>query len=197
MLAAAWNGELTAKRIAKTDGGSFESLSLQFAQDGSTVLNIPLDKMPFSNFLAPLPDAWLREITRRYTADTISVSEVLRELARCIPIGFVERELPDEAHFAEPNSDQKNGHLFLEFDEAVNPHGAGHKEREIFVNLIRKLESDGKATEKRRHQIHEYWEFWSDTVPRALKQSFGTLGYGSLREAVDELAARANQRAKK
>jgi hypothetical protein len=198
MLAAAWNGELTAKRVDKADGGSFESLSLQFAQDGSTVLNVPLDKMPFSNFLAPLPDAWLREITRRYTADTISVSEVLRELARCIPIGFVERELPKVEHFSEhANGATKNGHLFLEFDEAVNQNGAGHRERLIFADLIKQLERNGKETEKRRHQIHEYWEFWDDTVPRALKRSFGTLGYGSLREAVDELAERESKRAKK
>ena len=215
MLAAAWNGELTSKRVQNQDGGSFASLSLQFAQDGSTVLNVPLDKMPFSNFLAPLPDAWLREITRRYAADTVSVSEVLRELARCIPLGFVERELPNEDHFADPNArndesvrkedpksrnsedDRRNGHLFLEFDEAVNPHGAGQRERVIFAELVKKLEKDGKETEKRRNQILEYKEFWSDTVPRALKRSFGTLGYGSLREAVDELAARANQRAKK
>jgi len=198
MLAAAWNGELTAKRVDKTDGGSFESLSLQFAQDGSTVLSVPLDKMPFSNYLAPLPDAWLREITRRYTADTISVSEVLRELARCIPIGFVERELPKVEHFSETaNGATKNGHLFLEFDEAVNQNGAGHRERLIFADLIKQLERNGKETEKRRHQIHEYWEFWDDTVPRALKRSFGTLGYGSLREAVDELAERESKRAKK
>jgi hypothetical protein len=198
MLAAAWNGELTAKRVDKTDGGSFELLSLQFAQDGSTVLSVPLDKMPFSNYLAPLPDAWLREITRRYTADTISVSEVLRELARCIPIGFVERELPKVEHFSETaNGATKNGHLFLEFDEAVNQNGAGHRERLIFADLIKQLEKNGKETEKRRHQIHEYWEFWDDTVPRALKRSFGTLGYGSLREAVDELAERESKRAKK
>jgi hypothetical protein len=196
LLAAAWNGELTSKRVAKTDGGSFESLHLQFAQDGSTVLTVPLDKMPFSNFLAPLPDAWLREITRRYTADTISVSEVLRELARCIPIGFVERELPSADHFAEPKVEGvRNG--FLEFDEAVNQHGAGHRERNLFADLIRQLEKNGKETEKRRHQIYEYWQFWDDTVPRALKRSFGTLGYGSLREAVDELADRESKRAKK
>jgi len=198
LLAAAWNGEFTAKRMVKADGGSFESLHLQFAQEGSTVLTIPLDKMPFSNFLAPLPDAWLREITRRYIADTISVSEVLRELARCIPIGFVERELPSVEHFAEPKVEGvRNGHLFLEFDESVNQHGAGHRERNLFADLIKQLEKNGKETEKRRHQIYEYWQFWADTVPRALKRSFGTLGYGSLREAVDELAARENNRAKK
>jgi len=66
-----------------------------------------------------------------------------------------------------------------------------------FADLVNKLEKEGKETEKRRNQILEYKEFWSDTVPRALKRSFGTLGYGSLREALDELAARANQRAKK
>jgi hypothetical protein len=198
LLAAAWNGELTSKRVVKADGGSFESLHLQFAQEGSTVLTVPLDKMPFSNFLAPLPDAWLREITRRYTADTISVSEVLRELARCIPIGFVERELPSVEHFAEPKVEGvRNGHLFLEFDESVNQHGAGHRERNLFADLIKQLEKNGKETEKRRHQIHEYWQFWADTVPRSLKRSFGTLGYGSLREAVDELADRENKRAKK
>ena len=190
MLAAAWNGELTAQRIEKADGGSFDSLNLQFAQDGSTVLKVPLDKMPFSNFLAPLPDAWLREITRRYTADTISVSEVLRELARCIPIGFVERELPNVNHFSEHQ-------LFLEFDETVNSRGAGQRERTLFLDLIKQLEKSGKETEKRRHQIREYWEFWDDTVPRALKRSFGTLGYGSLREAVDELAERESKRAKR
>jgi hypothetical protein len=198
LLSAAWNGELTSKRVVKADGGSFESLHLQFAQEGSTVLTVPLDKMPFSNFLAPLPDAWLREITRRYTADTISVSEVLRELARCIPIGFVERELPSVEHFAEPKVEGvRNGHLFLEFDESVNQHGAGHRERNLFADLIKQLEKNGKETEKRRHQIHEYWQFWADTVPRSLKRSFGTLGYGSLREAVDELADRENKRAKK
>ena len=198
LLAAAWNGELISKRVVKADGGSFESLHLQFAQDGSTVLTVPLEKMPFSNFLAPLPDAWLREITRRYTADTISVSEVLRELARCIPIGFVERELPSVEHFAEPKVEGvRNGYLFLEFDESVNQHGAGHSERNLFADLIKQLERSGKETEKRRHQIHEYWQFWADTVPRALKRSFGTLGYGSLREAVDELADRESKRAKK
>jgi hypothetical protein len=198
LLAAAWNGELTSKRVAKADGGSFESLHLQFAQDGSTVLTVPLDKMPFSNFLAPLPDAWLREITRRYTADTISVSEVLRELARCIPIGFVERELPPVEHFTEPKVEGvRNGHLFLEFDESVNQHGAGHRERNLFADLITQLEKNGKETEKRRHQIYEYWQFWADTVPRALRRAFGTLGYGSLREAVDELADRESKRAKK
>jgi hypothetical protein len=59
------------------------------------------------------------------------------------------------------------------------------------------LKKDGRETEKRRHQIHEYWLFWDEIVPRALKRSFGTLGYGSLREAVDELVARVNNRAKK
>jgi hypothetical protein len=205
LLAAAWNGELAAKRIDVPEGeaGSFESLQLHFAQDGSTVLTVPLGKMPFSNFLAPLPDAWLREITRRYTADTISVSEVLRELARCIPIGFVERQLPPNTHFEVPieipakENEIRNGHLFLEFDEALNPYGAGHTERKLFAKLNADLKKDGKETEKRRHQIHEYWLFWGDIVPRALKRSFGTLGYGSLREAVDELADRENKRAKK
>ena len=65
------------------------------------------------------------------------------------------------------------------------------------ADLIKQLEKNGKETEKRRHQIHEYWQFWADTVPRSLKRSFGTLGYGSLREAVDELADRENKRAKK
>jgi hypothetical protein len=91
----------------------------------------------------------------------------------------------------------RNGHLFLEFDEALNPYGAGHRERNLFADLIKQLEKNGKETEKRRHQIHEYWQFWADTVPRSLKRSFGTLGYGSLREAVDELADRENKRAKK
>jgi hypothetical protein len=200
LLAAAWNGELSAKRIedVQDEQGSFEALQLQFAQEGSTALTVPLGKMPFSNSLAPLPDAWLREISRRYTADTISVSEVLRELARCIPIGFVERQLPPDAHFKAPKeTENRNGHLFLEFDEALNPYGAGHTERNLFAKLHASLKKDGRETEKRRHQIHEYWLFWDEIVPRALKRSFGTLGYGSLREAVDELVARVNNRAKK
>jgi hypothetical protein len=200
LLAAAWNGELSAKRIedVQDEQGSFEALQLQFAQEGSTVLTVPLGKMPFSNSLAPLPDAWLREISRRYTADTISVSEVLRELSRCIPVGFVERQLPPDAHFKAPKeTENRNGHLFLEFDEALNPYGAGHTERNLFAKLHASLKKDGRETEKRRHQIHEYWLFWDEIVPRALKRSFGTLGYGSLREAVDELVARVNNRAKK
>lgn len=200
LLAAAWNGELSAKRIedVQDEQGSFEALQLQFAQEGSTVLTVPLGKMPFSNSLAPLPDAWLREISRRYTADTISVSEVLRELSRCIPVGFVERQLPPDAHFKAPKeTENRNGHLFLEFDEALNPYGAGHTERNLFAKLHASLKKDGRETEKRRHQIHEYWLFWDEIVPRALKRSFGTLGYGSLREAVDELVDRENKRAKK
>jgi hypothetical protein len=190
LLAAAWNGELKAKRLGVDGVGDFESLSLQFASEGSTTLTIPLDKMPFSNYLAPLPDAWLREITRRYTADTIAVSEVLRELSRCIPIGFVERSLPDIAHF------KKNDLLFFEFEEKLNKEGAGHKERAEFEKLITNLEKDGSQTLKRRYQIQEYAEFWKVTVPEALNRSFGTLGYGSLREAAWELADRELKRPK-
>jgi len=190
LLAAAWNGELRAKRIGLDGVGDFDSLSLQFASEGSTTLSIPLDKMPFSNYLAPLPDAWLREITRRYTADTIAVSEVLRELSRCIPVGFVERALPPIEHF------DKNNMLFFEFDEKLNKSGTGHKERKEFEVLISSLEKRGSETLKRRHQIQEYAEFWKLTVPESLSRSFGTLGYGSLREAVDELAEREAKRSK-
>jgi hypothetical protein len=190
LLAAAWNGELKAKRLGVGGVGDFESLSLQFASEGSTTLTIPLDKMPFSNYLAPLPDAWLREITRRYTADTIAVSEVLRELSRCIPIGFVERSLPDIEHF------KKNDLLFFEFEEKLNKSGAGHKERAEFEKLITNLEKDGSQTLKRRYQIEEYAAFWKATVPEALNRSFGTLGYGSLREAAWELAERELKRSK-
>ena len=190
LLAAAWNGELRAKRIGLDGVGDFDSVSLQFASEGSTTLSIPLDKMPFSNYLAPLPDAWLREITRRYTADTIAVSEVLRELSRCIPIGFVERALPAIDHF------DKNNLLFFEFDEKLNKSGTGHKERKEFEVLISSLEKRGSETLKRRHQIQEYAEFWKLTVPESLGRSFGTLGYGSLREAVDELAEREAKRSK-
>ncbi len=190
LLAAAWNGELRAKRLGLDGVGDFDSLTLQFASEGSTTLSIPLDKMPFSNYLAPLPDAWLREITRRYTADTIAVSEVLRELSRCIPVGFVERALPPIEHF------HKNNMLFFEFDEKLNKSGTGHKERKEFEVLISSLEKRGSETLKRRHQIQEYAEFWKLTVPESLGRSFGTLGYGSLREAVDELAERETKRSK-
>ena len=194
LLAAAWNGELTATRTEKSNGGTFESLDLQFAAEGSTVLKIPLEKMPFSNYLAPLPDAWLREITRRYNADTISVSEVLRELSRCIPLGFVERELPPLEHF-------KKHPLYFDFDEetadGTADRGAGNDERKKLQQLESRLAENSQETEKRRRQINEYVEFWKATIPSALNRSFGTLGFGTLREAAQELIEREPERAPK
>jgi hypothetical protein len=194
LLAAAWNGELTATRTEKSNGGTFESLDLQFAAEGSTVLRIPLEKMPFSNYLAPLPDAWLREITRRYSADTISVSEVLRELSRCIPLGFVERELPPPEHF-------KKHPLYFDFDEEIADgtagRGAGNDERKKLQQLESRLAENSQETEKRRRQINEYVEFWNATIPSALNRSFGTLGFGTLREAAQELIEREPERAPK
>jgi hypothetical protein len=190
LLAAAWNNELGAKRNSKKGVGQFEELNLQFASEGSTTLNIPLDRMPFSNYLAPTLDAWLREITRRYSADTIAVSEMLRELSRCIPVGFVERYLPEREHF------ERNKYFLFEFDEKLNKGGAGHLERQEFESLMAELKKQGNHTLKRRHQIQEYADFWNTTVPAALERSFGTLGYGSLREAIDELAEREAKRSK-
>lgn len=190
LLAAAWNNELAAKRNDKKGVGQFEELNLQFASEGSTTLNIPLDRMPFSNYLAPMLDAWLREITRRYSADTIAVSEILRELSRCIPVGFVERYLPEREHF------ERNKYFLFEFDEKLNKGGAGHLERQEFDSLMVELKKQGNHTLKRRHQIQEYADFWNTTVPAALERSFGTLGYGSLREAIDELAEREAKRSK-
>ena len=190
LLAAAWNNELRAKRNSNPGAGQFDELVLQFASESSTTLNIPLDRMPFSNYLAPMLDAWLREITRRWSADTIAVSEILRELSRCIPVGFVERYLPEMEHFA------RNDYFLFEFDEKLNKTGAGHRERQEFDTLMAELKKQGNHTLKRRHQIQEYADFWSTTVPAALERSFGTLGYGSLREAIDELAEREAKRSK-
>jgi hypothetical protein len=86
--------------------------------------------------------------------------------------------------------------LFFEFDEKLNKSGTGHKERKEFEVLISNLEKRGSETLKRRHQIQEYAEFWKLTVQESLSRSFGTLGYGSLREAVDELAERETKRSK-
>ena len=89
LLAAAWNGELTAERIPSNgQTGSFGTLTVQFGAKDAPQLHISLDNMPFANHLAPLADAYLREISQRYVSDTESVSEILRELSRTVPSGL-------------------------------------------------------------------------------------------------------------
>ena len=62
---------------------------MRFGAPDAPQLHISLDDMPFANHLAPLADAYLREISQRYVSDTEAVSEILRGLSRTVPSGFV------------------------------------------------------------------------------------------------------------
>jgi hypothetical protein len=185
LLASAWNGELTAQRIAVDgqDEAAFGTLALRFGAADAPQLRISLDNMPFANHLAPLPDAYLREISQRYVADTETVGEILRELSRAVPTGFVERRKPTRDELLAKL-------LFLELIPDLNPSGGGYAERAEFRELrdeLRKAPPQGQA--KRIHQVEEYVAFWDENLPTALNLSFGTLGYGTFAEVIRELLA--------
>ena len=190
MLAAAWNGELTAERMALEgqDRTAFGQLTLRFGAVDAPQLHISLDNMPFANHLAPLPDAYLREISQRYVSDTETVGEILRELSRSVPAGFVERRRPSPNELVAKL-------LFMELIPDLNPSGGGHAERAEFRKLRDDLHNErvlGQA--KRIHQVEEYVAFWDEALPAALRLSFGTLGYGTFAEVIDELLADARHR---
>jgi hypothetical protein len=180
VLAAAWNGELTAER---GESGRYLALSMQFGAADAPSLRVSLEDMPFAHQLAPFVDAYLRAISDRYVTDTDSVTGILRELSRCVPRGFVERSIP--------TTDEVRSRLglFFEFIPDVESDSGGNAERRELVQLLAQVSAspNGVKQAKREHQIREYIDFWDYSVPRALSLSFGTLGYGTLAEVVHEL----------
>ncbi len=181
LLAAAWNGELTAERIPSNgQTGGFGTLTVRFGAPDAPQLHISLDDMPFANHLAPLADAYLREISQRYVSDTEAVSEILRELSRTVPAGFVERRRPTSDELADRP-------LFIDFVPELDPTGRGAAERAELRHLRDELRRSPTPQAKRVHQVDEYVAFWEKALPNALTLSFGTLGYGSFAEVIAEI----------
>jgi hypothetical protein len=182
MLAAAWNGELVSEPLepgGRTQG-TRAALVLRFGATDAPALRIDLGDMPFAHQLAPLIDAYLREIAHQYAVNAEPIAEILRELARVVPEGFVERK---------PQSlgDLTARSLFFEFVPELHPSGAGAAEREMFHRIIRELDATPNAgSQKRRRQLEEYANFWDEDVPTALRLSFGTLGFGSFEELLQD-----------
>ena len=191
LLAAAWNGELTAERIPSNgQTGGFGTLTVRFGAPDAPQLHISLDDMPFANHLAPLADAYLREISQRYVSDTEAVSEILRGLSRTVPAGFVERRRPTSDELADRP-------LFIDFVPELDPTGRGAAERAELRHLRDELRRSPTQQAKRIHQVDEYVAFWERALPNALTLSFGTLGYGSFAEVIagdPDAAARAERR---
>ena len=182
LLAAAWNNQLLADRVGieGRQHRGFSKLHLRFGARDAAELAIELENMPFAKHLAPLVDAYLREISSRYAAESDSVSEILRELSRAIPDGFVERR-----QFTVAEIEAKG--LFLDIADLAGDR-AGGEELAAFDQLLDDLDTGRtRGNAKRRGQIEEYREFWRDGVSRALELSFGTLGYGSFNEVFDDL----------
>lgn len=187
LLAAAWNGQLTAKELAATErrvdgepAGKFESLTLRFGADDAPSLTIPLGDMPFAHHLAPLVDAFLREISRRYAMDSDVVSEILRELSKVIPNGFVERAQPTLETLQQRS-------LFLDLVPGLGDGSAGIEELTALKRVRKEAEAASRTGDQKRvRQIDEYISFWAQGINQALALSFGTLGYGSLAEACQE-----------
>lgn len=183
LLAAAWNGELTARR--SSDDQAFTSLVLRFGANDAPELAISLEDMPFARQLAPLVDAYLRAISVRYVTDTNAVAEILRELARSVPNGFVERRQPTIEEL-------RQRALFFEFVPELDAKSTNSQELGRLKRLQTTLQtghSDGRMSQnKRAHQIQEYVDFWEQVVPRALRLSFGTLGYGTFNEVIEEIS---------
>ena len=144
---------------------------------------IGLENMPFARFLAPLVDAYLRAISHKYITDTDTVAEILRELSRSVPDGFVERRRPT-------NEDLQRRSMFLEFIPDLARNDGPPTERDRLRLLQRQLAARGDHDQqaKRRYQIQEYVDFWEAAIPGALRLSFGTLGYGTFQEVLDELS---------
>lgn len=195
LLATAWNGELTGERAESNGTGvpQFRSLSLRFGAADAPSLTISLEDMPFARTLAPLVDAYLRAISSRYLTETDAVSEILRELSRAVPRGFVERRRPSEEELGQHD-------LFLEFIPELSSNGAVEAESRELRRLQQQLDEQfarGAGQHKRRYQIQEYFDFWNASVPQALRLSFGTLGYGTFAEVIDEIqqARLVNERA--
>ena len=181
LLAAAWNGELTAERIPSNgQTGGFGTLTVRFGAADAPELHISLDNMPFANHLAPLADAYLREISQRYVSDTEAVSEILRGLSRTVPAGFVERRRPTSDELADRP-------LFIDFVPELDPTGRGAAERAELRHLRDELRRSPTQQSKRIHQVDEYVAFWERALPNALTLSFGTLGYGSFAEVIQEI----------
>lgn len=184
LLATAWNGQLTAIRSqsAKVPNGEpagvFESLVLRFGADDAPGFTISMTDMPFERHLAPLLDAYLREVSRQYVMNPESISEILRQLALSVPAGFVERRMPTQDVLAQRP-------LFFEFVEQLHEQGSAARERAWFERLRKDL--DGRTNARRRHQINEYHNFWAVDVRSALELSFTTTGYGSFEEAIVDL----------
>jgi hypothetical protein len=193
LLATAWNGQLTAELFSEgqrdiTPGSAdelvladgeptdrFRGVTLRFGAADAAPLTIPLVDMPFERHLAPLIDAYIREICRQYVVNPQSVSEILRQLAQAVPGGFVERRLPLEGLAKRP--------LFFEFVQGLNGGGAAARELKWFKSL----KGVGNVNDRRVRQIQEYEDFWAIDVAAALNQSFTTTGYGSFTEAIADL----------
>ena len=134
---------------------------MQFGAQDAPELHISLDNMPFANHLAPLADAYLREISQRYVSDTESVSEILRELSRTVPSGFVERRRPTSDELADRP-------LFIDFVPELDPTGRGSAERAELRHLRDELRRSPTEQSKRIHQVEEYVAFWERALPEAL-----------------------------
>jgi hypothetical protein len=185
LLAAAWNGELTGVRMDTDEAhaGAFRSLRLKFGASDAPALEISLEDMPFEGSLAPLVDAYLRAISHRYVTDFQTVAEILRELARSVPAGFVQRRRPTEDNLAARP-------LFLAFVSPLDLSAAGAEERAVLGSMQAQLATqiaNGHGDARRAHQIQEYMDFWQRGVPDALRLSFGTLGYGTFEEVIDDI----------
>ncbi len=190
LLAAAWNDQLVADRvdIEGRQHRGFKALHLRFGARDASELQIELENMPFARHLAPLTDAFLREVATRYAADSDTISEILRELSRAIPDGFVERQ-------AFTADDLARRQLFLDIAD-LDGDSAGAEEFGAFHALLDDLQSgQTHSNAKRQAQIREYLQFWSDGVARALELSFGTLGYGSFAEVFAEIAEQSRRAA--
>jgi len=184
LLATAWNGQLTAVRsdngkvLNGEPAGTFKELVLRFGAADAPGFTIPMTDMPFERHLAPLLDAYLREVSRQYVMDPENISEILRQLALSVPAGFVERRMPSTEVLAQRP-------LFFEFVEELHEQGSAARERAWFEQLRKDL--DGRTNARRRNQINEYHDFWAVDVRSALELSFTTTGYGSFREVIDDL----------
>jgi hypothetical protein len=183
LMAAAWNGELVADHA----DGMIRSLSLRFGADDAPELSISLEDMPFAQQLAPLADAYLRAIANRYVSDTETVTEILNELARSVPQGFVERRMPT-------SDDLQRADLFFDFVPALGHGGRKDTEQERLRQLLSQIAAAPAVMRqaKREHQIREYLEFWDHVIPHAMQLSFGTLGYGTFAELVADLRPRSD-----
>ena len=178
LLAAAWNGELTAERIP-SNGQTGELRHPDRAVRGAGRAGAA--HQPRQHAVREPPRAARRRVPARDLA-------ALR-LGHRVGLGDPARALAHGAvglRGAAPADERRAGRSAAvhRLRPRARSHGPRRAERAELRHLRDELRRSPTEQSKRIHQVDEYVAFWERALPNALTLSFGTLGYGSFAEVI-------------